>query len=154
MANGKEYISQEGLEKLKKELEYLEGEKRHEIAAQLKYAKSLGDLSENAEYKEAKDASAALEHRISQLNDIIRRAVIISSSDGGVISLGSIVSIKKEDGSVVKYQIVGVQEANISEGKISNESPLGKVLLGKKNNDEISVESPKGEIKYKVTEVE
>lgn len=120
-----EYLSKEGLEKIKKELDYLNTVKRKEVADRLEHAKSLGDLSENSEYKESKEALAFLEERILKLHDIIKRAVIIEKSTGSTIQIGSTVIMEKENdsnqnGKTCNYHIVGQEEADISAGKISD----------------------------------
>lgn len=148
------YLTKEKLEELKKELEYLKNEGRKEIARQLKLAKEYGDLSENAEYSQAKDDQAMLEIRINELEDIIRNAVIIKQGQkSDKVVVGSKVSLKK-DNKVFEYLIVGETEADPSSGKISNNSPLGKALLGKKVGEEVIVRAPRGEIKYKITKIE
>ena len=152
--NNSEYLSQEGLEKLKKELEFLKTDKRKEIADRLKHAKSLGDLSENAEYKETLEAMNLTEERIEKLEDIIKRAVIIEKSSGTTVQLGSAVKIKKEtDGKICEYVLVGQEEADISLGKISNQSPLGGALMGKKKGDTVKVVTPGGETKYSIENI-
>lgn len=144
-----EYLSKEGLEKLKNELEYLKTDKRKEIADRLKHAKSLGDLSENAEYKETLEAMSLAEDRIEKLEDIIKRAVVIEKGSGSSVQLGSSVKIKKEtDGKICEYILVGQEEADVSIGKISNQSPIGGALIGKKKGDTVKVTTPGGEIKY------
>lgn len=149
-----EYLSKEGLEKLKNELEFLKTDKRKEIADRLKHAKSLGDLSENAEYKETLEVMNFTEERIEKLEDIIKRAVIIEKSSGTSAQLGSVVKIKKEtDGKICEYFLVGQEEADISLGKISNQSPLGGALMGKKKGDTIKVITPGGEIKYTIENI-
>lgn len=149
-----EYLSQEGLEKLKNELEFLKTEKRKEIAGRLKHAKSLGDLSENAEYKETLEAMGLIEDRIEKLEDIIKRAVVIKKSVGPNIQLGSVVKIKKEtDGKICEYILVGQEEADVSIGKISNQSPLGNAIIGKKKGDTVKVATPSGEIKYTIENI-
>ena len=128
-----EYLSKEGLEKLKNELEYLKTDKRKEIADRLKHAKSLGDLSENAEYKETLEAMSLAEDRIEKLEDIIKRAVVIEKRLGVKRPARVIRKDKKEtDGKICEYVLVGQEEADISLGKISNQSPLGGALMGKK----------------------
>ena len=128
-----EYLSKEGLEKLKNELEYLKTDKRKEIADRLKHAKSLGDLSENAEYKETLEAMSLAEDRIEKLEDIIKRAVVIEKGSGSSVQLGSSVKIRKEtDGKICEYVLVGQEETDVSIGKISNQSPIGGALIGKK----------------------
>jgi transcription elongation factor GreA len=151
----KYYLTKEKLEELKKELEHLKSEGRKEIARQLKTAKEYGDLSENAEYSQAKDDQAILEIRISELEDMIRNAIIIdtgSKKEKDKVSVGSKVVLKK-DNKNYEYLIVGEAEADPSSGKISNNSPLGKVLLGKKVGDEVVVEAPMGKIKYKILKI-
>lgn len=154
MFDDKEYLSKEGLEKMKLELEDLATNKRKEVAERLEYAKSLGDLSENAEYQEAKEAQSMLENKIARLEDVIRRAVVITKHHGGVVQVGSTVIIKKESSNDKKeYEIVGHEEADVSEGKISNESPLGMALIGAKKGETVSFSGPNGEIKYKVLDI-
>lgn len=149
-----EYLSKEGLEKLKNELESLKTKKRKEIADRLKYAKSLGDLSENAEYKEALEAMNLVEDRIEKLEDIIKRAVVIEKGSGTSVQLGSAVKIKKEtDGKICEYVLVGQEEADISLGKISNQSPLGCALVGRKKGEMVKVLTPNGEIKYTIENI-
>ncbi|MCS6789034.1 MAG: transcription elongation factor GreA [Patescibacteria group bacterium] len=148
------YLTKEKLEELKKELEYLKNEGRKEVAEHLKKAKEYGDLSENAEYNEAKDEQQKLETRISELEDIIRNVILIKEGvKSDVVKIGSKVTLKK-DGKTYQYVIVGQNEADPSSGKISNESPLGKALLDKKNNDEVEVLAPGGKIKYKIVKIE
>ena len=152
------YITKEGLEKLKQELDYLKTTKRKEIAERLKQAIAFGDLSENAAYHEAKEAQAFMEGRILELEEIVRNAVIISNGKNkDAVNIGSTVALemvacdKKEK---FKFTIVGMQEANPSEGKISNESPLGKALLGRKKDETVEVDTPTGKIKYKILKIE
>ena len=149
-----EYLSKEGLEKLKNELESLKTDKRKEIADRLKHAKSLGDLSENAEYKETLEAMSLMEDRIEKLEDIIKRAVVIEKGSGSTVQLGSSVKIKKEiDGKICEYFLVGQEEADISLGKISNQSPIGRALMGKKKGDMVKVATPGGEINYTIENI-
>ncbi len=147
-----EYLSEEGLEKLKRELEYLKTEKRKEVAAWLEHAKSLGDLSENAEYQEAKEAQSLLEVQISELEDTIRDAVVIKGHKTDLVSIGSTVRVRQDKGEST-YTIVGSEEANPLGGKISNESPLGKAFLGHKVGDQIEVRTPGGTVVYKVLDI-
>lgn len=149
-----EYLSKEGLEKLKNELESLKTDKRKEIADRLKHAKSLGDLSENAEYKETLEAMNLMEDRIEKLEDIIKRAVVIEKSSGTTVQLGSAVKIKKEtDGKICEYVLAGQEETDVSLGKISNQSPLGRAIVGKKKGDTCKVMAPGGEIKYTIENI-
>jgi transcription elongation factor GreA len=150
----KYYFTKERLEELKKELEYLKTEGRKEISEQLQKAKEYGDLSENAEYSEAREEQRRLETRISELEVMIRNASIIDEKrKSNEVKIGSKVSVKR-DGKTYEYFIVGADEANPSLGKISNESPLGKALLGKKVGEEAIVNAPTGKIVYKVTKIE
>ena len=149
-----EYLSKEDLEKLKNELESLKTDKRKEIADRLKHAKSLGDLSENAEYKETLEAMSLMEDRIEKLEDIIKRAVVIEKGSGSTVQLGSSVKIKKEiDGKICEYFLVGQEEADISLGKISNQSPIGRALMSKKKGDRVKVLTPGGEINYTIENI-
>lgn len=149
-------LTQEGFDKLEEELELLKTTRRKEVAERLKVAISFGDLSENAEYDEAKKEQAALEERIIKLENMVRKAVIIdeSSVDLDVITIGSIVRIYDEDfDEKVEYSIVGSAEADPYNGKISNESPVGKSLLGSKIGDVVEVNVPDGIIKLKVLDI-
>lgn len=153
-----EYLSKEGLEKIKSEFDYLSTVKRKEIADRLEHAKNLGDLSENSEYKESKEALAFLEDRIFKLEGIIKRAVIIKKSAGPRVQVGSTVVARKDDlsnleGKTYQYNVVGQEEADILMGKISNQSPLGQVLIGKKRGDSIVVNTPGGKVKYKIIDL-
>ena len=148
-----EYLTKKSLEKLKKELNYLEKEKGREIAERLKHAKSFGDLSENAAYQEAKDAKAFLEGRILELKKIIGGAQIIKEQKKfDKVQLGSKILLLTEDGQE-NFQIVGLEEADPLRGKISYESPLGKALLSKRKGDLVEVEAPEGKIKYKIISI-
>lgn len=155
--NSKEILlTQEGFDKLEEELELLKTTKRKEVAERLKVAISFGDLSENAEYDEAKKEQAALEERIMKLENMIRVAVIIdeSSVDLDTITIGSIVKIYDEEfEEEIEYTIVGSAEADPYAGKISNESPIGRALLGKKSGEEIEVNVPDGIIKLKILDI-
>ena len=149
-------LTQEGFDKLEEELELLKTTRRKEVAERLKVAISFGDLSENAEYDEAKKEQDALEERIIKLENMVRKAVIIdeTSVDLDVITIGSIVRIYDEDfDEEVEYSIVGSAEADPYNGKISNESPVGKSLLGSKIGDVVEVNVPDGIIKLKVLDI-
>jgi transcription elongation factor GreA len=151
-----EYLSQEKFEELKKELEHLKKVRRKEIAESLEYARSLGDISENAEYQEAREFQAATEERIGKLEAILQNAKIVSGkSKSDAVSMGSIVTIQKDDDKEMhRYQIVGSEEANMLERKISHLSPLGEAMMGKKKSDKFSFETPKGKMHYKIVDVE
>jgi transcription elongation factor GreA len=150
-----EFISQEKFEELTKELEELRTTRRREVAEQLEYARSLGDLSENAEYQEAREMQGAVEERIQKLEAILKNAKIVRNSKSDTVGMGSQVSVQKL-GSDEKhnYHIVGAEEADLFAGKISYHSPLGAALMGKKKGDEFSFHTPKGTQKYKILKVE
>jgi len=148
------YLSQEGVETLKKELQELKTKKRQEIAKRLQEAKDLGDLSENAEYFEAKEAQSLNDNRISELEELLKNAVVIeTSNEENIVRIGSMVEVKSNNGSEI-FSIVGSAEAKPQEGKISNESPLGRAFLGRKIGDEIEVKTPGGITKYKIIKIE
>ncbi|MGC8776125.1 MAG: transcription elongation factor GreA [Minisyncoccia bacterium] len=148
------YLTKEKLEELKKELEYLKREGRREVAEHLQKAKEYGDLSENAEYSEAKDEQQRIETRILELEEIIRNAVLIKEgTKGDKVKIGSKVTVKK-DGKTYEYLIVGPNEADPSKGKISNESPLGRAFLDKKSGETAEVLAPSGKITYKIIKIE
>lgn len=148
------YLSAERLAELKLELETLKSTTRHEIAEDLKRAKEYGDLSENSEYADAKDRQALIEVRIIELEELLKRAVIIQKTEGGdTVTVGSTVTAKKGD-VIVKYMIVGSSESNPAENKVSNESPLGKAFLEKKVGDDAIVETPGGKVTYQITKIE
>jgi transcription elongation factor GreA len=157
------YISPEGLEKLKKELEERKTIKRQEIARRLEEAKALGDLSENTEYAAAKEAQAFNEGRILELEEIIKEATLIKPARKGQkeVQIGSLIEVKLISGSSSKggsskrqvFMIVGSQEAEPAQGKISNESPLGQAFFGHRVGDIIEVETPKGKAKYKIISI-
>lgn len=149
------YLTQEKFDELTEELEHLKTNRRREIAEQLEYARSLGDLSENAEYQEARDLQAATEERIRQIEDMLSHARIISHKKSNVVSLGSKVTIcKKGEKECHTYEIVGSAEANMQERKLSHLSPLGDALMGKKKGDVFAFQTPKGEQEYKIVTVE
>ncbi|MDO8561149.1 MAG: transcription elongation factor GreA [bacterium] len=148
-----EYLSPQGLEKLKKELEDLKTVKRREIASRLEVAKALGDLSENAEYQEAKEAQSLNESQIAELEEMLRNAVLIKKpTDLNMVQVGATIDIESDFGRET-FTIVGSEEADPPQGKISNESPLGKAFLGKKVGDAAEVKTPGGMVKYKVTKI-
>jgi len=147
------YLSQEKFDELTRELEHLKTIRRREIAEQLEYARSLGDLSENAEYEEARNMQAATEDRIRAIEDQLSHARIIEhgKSKGNAVSLGSFVTIQKVgEKDEHTYEVVGSAEANMQEHKISHLSPLGSALMGKKKGEAFSFITPKGSQKYKI----
>jgi transcription elongation factor GreA len=146
-------ISREGYEKLKKELDYLSNVKRKEIAERIQKAKEMGDLSENAEYSEAKDAQAFNEGRIAELTQMLKNLTVVENGNSKeVIGMGSTVRVEV-NGNEKEYTIVSFNEADPMTGKISNESPLGKAFLGKRKGEKVAVNTPKGEIEYKIIEI-
>lgn len=151
----REYLSKEGFAKLKAELENLKTAKRKEIALRLEYAKGLGDLSENSEYHEAKEAQMENERRIAEIEDLLARSVVVAkTSDQSAVSMGSTVVLNRDDSpDILRFNLVGSEEADPAQFKISYESPLGSSLLGKKKGDEVSVTAPKGEVKYKILDI-
>lgn len=148
------YISAEALEKLREELEYLKKTKRKEIADKIQAAIQLGDLSENAEYHDAKDELGMLEGRISQMEDQVKNAVIIEEGKGDrdTIEVGCSVELEV-DGQQLKYTIVGPNEADPAQGFISNETPLAEALMGHKAGDQVEFEAPSGTKVYKILSV-
>jgi len=151
-------LTPEGLEKLQEELDLLSGEKRREVAARIKEAREFGDISENSEYDDAKNEQAMLESRIAQLEEKLRAASVIDAKDitTDVVSVGTIVHVKDEKtGKSQKFTIVGSSEADPADLKLSNESPVGRALLGHKRNDIVSVPVPKGPArKLKITKID
>jgi transcription elongation factor GreA len=147
------HVTAEGIQALKAELKELTTVKRAEIAQRLKEAKADGDLSENAMYDAALEDQAFTEGRIAEIEHILRHATVIESKKGGAVALGSTVHVELEEG-MQRYTIVGSTEANPDEGKISDVSPIGKALIGKKPGDEVNVEVPSGTLTYKITKVE
>ena len=151
-------LTPEGYEKLKKEIEYLQTEKRREVADRIRVAREFGDIAENAEYDDAKNEQAMLEKQISDLEEKLRNARVIDakSVDTDVVSVGVTVHVKDEKtGKSQKFTIVGSAEANPAESKLSNESPVGRALLGHKRNDIVSVPVPKGPArKLKITKID
>ncbi len=149
------YLTSEKFEELKKELEHLKTVRRKEVAESLEYARSLGALSENAEYQEARDMQAAIEERISHLEQVIKEAKIVAhDKKGDVVGLGSVVTIVKDkDKNERTYTIVGSEEANIHEHKLSYLSPLGEALMGKGKGDSFTFETPSGKQTYKILKV-
>ncbi|NPV44851.1 MAG: transcription elongation factor GreA [Firmicutes bacterium] len=156
MVNKEVILTPEGLKKLEAELEYLKTVKRREVALKIKQAISFGDISENSEYEEAKNEQAFIEGRIATLEKMLRNAKIIDDMDIGtdVVSIGSRVRVQDmELGDEFVYTIVGSAEADPANYKISNESPVGKALLGKTVNSIVEIDVPVGVIRYKILEI-
>ena len=149
-------LTPEGYEKLKQEIEYLSNDKRREVADRIRTAREFGDIAENAEYDDAKNEQALLEHRIATLEERLRNARVISKKDiaKDVVSIGSKVKLRDIDAKqTVEYRIVGSAEANPAENKLSNESPVGKAIIGHKKGDVVEVSAPRGALKFKILEI-
>jgi len=147
------YVTEEGLKKIKEELENRKIAIRQEIANAIKEAKEQGDLSENAEYSEAKRQQAENEARIAELEFMLKESVLVShDKKTDLVQMGSSVVVEF-NGSSMEFKIVGSNEASPGEMKISNESPLGKGFIGKKKGDNVEIETPSGKVKYKIIEV-
>ena len=150
-------LTPEGLQKLKDELEELSGSRRRDVAQRIKEAREFGDISENAEYDDAKNEQAMLEQRIMQLQDRLRAAQVVDakSVSTDAVGVGSVVNLKDDKGKSIKFTIVGSAEANPREQKVSNESPVGKALMGHKRGEEVTVVLPNGKKqKYKITKID
>jgi transcription elongation factor GreA len=151
-------ITKEGLEKLKDEIEQLSTVKRREVAERIKEAREFGDIAENAEYDDAKNEQALLEQRIAQLEERLRRAEVVDQKDidTSEVGVGTLVHVKdQKSGDSQKFHIVGSAEADPTEQKLSNESPIGQALMGHKRNDVVTVETPRGpKKKLKITKIE
>ena len=149
-------LTQEGLKKLEAQLEYYVSVRRNEFAEQIAIARGFGDLSENAEYDEAKKEQAKLEEEVVRLGNTIRTAIVISDDDINTdsVNVGTVVKVKDMDtGDVEEYAIVGANESDPYENKISNESPVGAALLGARKGDMVTVEIPAGQLTYQVLEI-
>lgn len=147
------YVTQEGLNKLKQELTELKQIKRREVALRIETAKDFGDLSENAEYTSAKEEQAFIEGRIAELEQVLKNAIIIQETQSnGIVKVGSKIKIK-DDGTVKEYKIVGSEEADPTQGLISNESPIGRAFLGRKLGEIVKIQVPKGAIRWKIIEI-
>src|SRR5947209_13011675 len=149
-------LTPEGLTTLKAELEHLSTTRRREVAARIKEAREFGDISENAEYDDAKNEQAMLEARIAQLEDKLRSATVIDASNMStdVVRVGSVVHVTDESGKKSKYTIVGSAEAKPAEMKLSNESPVGKALVGRKRGDQVVFATPKGERRLTINKID
>jgi transcription elongation factor GreA len=151
-------LTPEGLQRLNEELELLSTDRRREVAERIKEAREFGDISENAEYDDAKNEQAMLESRIAALQEKLRMATVIQTEDlsTDVVQIGSVVHVKDEKtGKSVKYTIVGSAEARPEEHKLSNESPVGRALIGRKRNETVAVKVPRGPArKLKITKID
>jgi transcription elongation factor GreA len=149
-------LTPEGYERLKQEIEELSTTKRREVAERIRVAREFGDIAENAEYDDAKNEQMLLEHRIATLEERLRAARVISKKDiaKDVVSIGSKVKLRDVAAKqTVEYHIVGSAEANPSQNKLSNESPVGKAIIGKKKGETVEVSAPRGTLKFKILEI-
>jgi transcription elongation factor GreA len=149
-------LTPEGYEKLKQEIEYLSNEKRREVADRIRTAREFGDIAENAEYDDAKNEQALLEHRIATLEERLRNARVITKKDVAkdVVSIGSKVKLRDIAAKqTFEYRIVGSAEANPAENKLSNESPVGKAIIGRKKGETVEVAAPAGAIRLKIMDI-
>ena len=149
-------LTPEGYEKLKQEIDYLQTEKRREVAERIRVAREFGDIAENAEYDDAKNEQAMLEHKIAQLEERLLAARVISKKEisKDTVSIGSHVRVRNMDANkTFEYRIVGSAEANPAENKLSNESPVGKAIMGHKKGDVVEVSAPRGSLKFKILEI-
>jgi transcription elongation factor GreA len=149
-------LTPEGYEKLKEEIEHLSTSKRREVAERIRVAREFGDIAENAEYDDAKNEQMLLEHRIATLEERLKAARVIEKGEvtTGVVSVGAKVRLRDMDaGETVEYHIVGSAEANPAEQKLSNESPVGRAIIGKKKGEVVEVTAPRGSLKYKILDI-
>ena len=149
-------LTKEGYEKLKQEIEYLSTEKRREVAERIRVAREFGDIAENSEYDDAKNEQALVEHRIATLEERLLSARVIEKKDiaKDVVSVGSHVKLRDMGANkTFEYRIVGSAEANPAEQKLSNESPVGKAIMGKKKGETVEVAAPRGSLKFKILEI-
>lgn len=151
-------ITPEGLKQLEEEIEYLSTVRRREVSERIREARDFGDITENAEYDDAKNEQAQLEQQIAQLEERLRRSTVVEevATDTGEVAFGSVVHIKdQESGKSRKFQIVGSTEADLAGGKLSSESPIGSALIGGKVNQIVKIPSPRGpEKQFKITKIE
>ena len=149
-------LTESGLKKLEEELDYLVSVRRNEISEQIAVARGFGDLSENAEYDEAKKEQAKMENEITRLQQTIRTATVVADDEISTdrVNIGTVVSVKDlEDGETYEYAIVGANEADPTEDRISNESPVGAGLIGAKKGQTVTIQIPAGELKYKILSI-
>ena len=149
-------LTKQGLDELKAKIEFLQNDRRREVAARIKEAREFGDISENAEYDDAKNEQAMLEKQIAELEDRLRSATMLDEDNVSTeaVGVGTIVHVKdQQTDKSVKYRIVGSAEANPDEHKLSNESPVGKAIIGKKKGETVEVAAPRGTLKFKIMEI-
>jgi transcription elongation factor GreA len=150
-------LTPEGHEKLKEEIEHLSTIKRREVAERIKQAREFGDIAENSEYDDAKNEQAMLEHRIATLEDRLKSSRVVNRKEipTGVVAVGTKVKLRDVDAKeTIEYHIVGSAEANPAEHKLSNESPVGKAIIGKKKGETVEVSAPRGSLKFKIMDIQ
>ncbi len=149
-------LTPEGYEKLKQEIDHLSNERRREVADRIRVAREFGDIAENAEYDDAKNEQAMLEHKIATLEERLVAARVIEKKEisKDQVSIGSKVKLKDmETNKAIEYHIVGSAEANPAENKLSNESPVGKAIMGHKKGETVEVSAPRGSLKFKILDI-
>jgi len=154
MTHQRSYLTQEGEKKLRAELAELTGPRREELAKRLRSAIQMGDLSENADYHKAKEDQAFLEGRIQEIEAVLRTAVVVEKSRSDVVNVGCTVTVQEDNFDPETYYLVGAKEADPRNGKISNESPIGRALMDHKVGDIVEAETPGGKIKFKILKIE
>ena len=151
----KQYLTKEKYKELQKELHELETVKRKEIAEKLGHAKSLGDLSENAEYHDARNQQAEIESRINRLTELFKNVEIVKPQHSDLVEAGNTVTLRKKGSQTkTKYQLVSGEESDIAENKISYDSPMGSSMMGKKKGEKFSFETPKGAVEYTIVDID
>ena len=150
------YLTSEGAERLRIELAYLKGPEREALSKRLRFAIQQGDLSENADYHKAKEDQAFLEGRIQELEYLLKNATIIEAASGEreVVEVGATVTVQEEDYPEETYYIVGAKEADPRNGRISNESPIGRAIIGARQGDVVTAETPGGQVRLKIVKIE
>ncbi|MFA6340822.1 MAG: transcription elongation factor GreA [Candidatus Paceibacterota bacterium] len=149
----REYLTKQKYEDLVTELKELKSKKRKEVAEALDYARGLGDLSENAEYHEARAQQADIEEKIARLEGILKNSTVVEDKHHDHAMIGSTITVEKNDGKKRTFMIVGSAESDMASGKISNQSPIGAAVLGKKKGESFSFNSPSGKMEYKVVDI-
>jgi transcription elongation factor GreA len=155
MTEEKQYLTKEKYQEFKNELEFLRTDRRREVAENLEYAKKLGDLSENAEYQHAREEQASVEDRINHLEQVLKTAVLLNDRHSDSVGIGSTVKVERTGEKETRtYKIVGSEEVDMANGKVSNLSPIGAALIGKKKGDTLTVSTPKGKVTYTLISIE
>lgn len=148
-----EYLTQEKLDQLQAELAELKSTKRQEIMDRVAHAKSLGDLSENAEYHQARDDQRKNQERIEHIESLLKTAIVVEKGSGDSVELSSCVTVQKEGSNPQDFCLVGIEEADMAAGKLSFKSPLGEALFGKKKGDQVTITTPRGDVVYTILDI-